>query len=152
MGQPCYKIWIVQLVGLGRIVSLLGTVAWLQECYLFINLNRVKSGDIVILTLGDKKLAYQICMTRVVQPADFQVLQRQPQQDLLTLVTCTPYMINSHRLLVTGRRVPYQPSFQKKITQTIQSENLKQAGILLVIGVALGGQICWFWWRWRRSA
>lgn len=118
---------------------------------LFTNLNRVKSGDIVILTLGDKKLAYQIFMTQVVRPADFQVLQRQPQQDLLTLVTCTPYMINSHRLLVTGRRVPYQSSFQKTITQTIQSENLKQAGILLVIGVALGGQICWFWWRWRRS-
>jgi len=119
---------------------------------LFTNLNRVKSGDIVILTLGDKKLAYQIFMTQVVRPADFQVLQRQPQQDLLTLVTCTPYMINSHRLLVTGRRVPYQPRFQKKMTQTIQSENLKQAGILLAIGMALGGQICWFWWRWRRSA
>ncbi|WP_312399293.1 class C sortase [Leuconostoc lactis] len=119
---------------------------------LFTNLNRVKSGDIVILTLGDKKLAYQIFMTQVVRPADFQVLQRQPQQNLLTLVTCTPYMINSHRLLVTGRRVPYQLRFQKKMTQTIQSENLKQAGILLAIGMALGGQICWFWWRWRRSA
>lgn len=43
---------------------------------LFTNLNRVKSGDIVILTLGDKKLAYQIFMTQVVRPADFQVLQR----------------------------------------------------------------------------
>lgn len=81
---------------------------------LFTNLNRVKLGDIVILTLGDKKLAYQIFMTQVVRPADFQVLQRQPQQDLLTLVTCTPYMINSHRLLVTGRACRISRVFRKK--------------------------------------
>lgn len=118
---------------------------------LFTNLDRVKSGDIVILSVAGKKLAYRIFATQVVRPADFQVIQRQPNQDLLTLVTCTPYMINSHRLLVTGRRVPYQPNFQKKMSQTIESENLKQGGVLLLIGLALCLQIAWFWWRWRQQ-
>lgn len=117
---------------------------------LFTHLDRVQTGDIVILTVQRKKLAYQIFARQVVRPADFQAIQCQPNQDLLTLVTCTPYMVNSHRLLVTGRRVPYQPNYQQKMTQAGQAENAKQAGILLAIGVALGLQIGWFTWRWRR--
>lgn len=118
---------------------------------LFTNLDRVKSGDTVILTVQNQKLAYKIFKTQIVQPTDFQVAQREPNQDLLTLVTCTPYMVNSHRLLVTGKRIPYQHAFQKSVTQTVQSENFKQAGILLIIGLAIVLQVIWFWWSWRHK-
>ncbi|WP_241559456.1 class C sortase [Lacticaseibacillus hulanensis] len=74
---------------------------------LFTNLPRLKNGDKFFIKIGDKTLAYQVYKRQTVEPTQMQALRVQPGKDIVTLMTCTPYMINSHRLLITGKRVPY---------------------------------------------
>lgn len=73
----------------------------------FTDLDRLKKGDIfLIYTLGDT-LAYQIDRIKTVLPDVTDDLSIRQDEDLCTLITCTPYGVNSHRLLVRGRRIPY---------------------------------------------
>ncbi|KRM55397.1 sortase [Lacticaseibacillus sharpeae JCM 1186 = DSM 20505] len=74
---------------------------------LFTNLPRLKNGDKFFIKIGNKTLAYKVYKRQVVEPTNTEVLKIQPGKDIVTLMTCTPYMINSHRLLITGKRVPY---------------------------------------------
>lgn len=77
---------------------------------MFTDLVELKEGDMFYLhTLGDV-LAYQVDEIKVVLPVEMGGLNIQSGQDLCTLVTCTPYGVNSHRLLVRGHRVPYDPA------------------------------------------
>ena len=69
---------------------------------LFTELDRLENGDTFILTVLGEKLAYQVKNIQVVLPDDTSVLTISEGEDLVTLLTCTPYMINTHRLLVTG--------------------------------------------------
>lgn len=74
---------------------------------LFTDLDKVEIGDMFYVhTLGDI-LAYKVIETKVVLPTDIEKLNIRKGKDLTTLITCTPYMINSHRLLVIGERIPY---------------------------------------------
>jgi sortase A len=77
---------------------------------MFTDLVELQEGDMFYLhTLGDI-LAYQVDDIKVVLPVEMGSLNIQPGEDLCTLITCTPYGVNSHRLLVRGHRVPYDPS------------------------------------------
>lgn len=80
----------------------------LAEAELFTNLDKVQKGDLFYLHVLDEILAYQVDQILVVEPDQTEALQVIEGEDLCTLVTCTPIGINSHRLLVRGRRVPYQ--------------------------------------------
>lgn len=76
----------------------------LPSSELFTNIDHLEPGDkFYIHTLG-QTLEYQVCHIAVVEPEDHSLLAIEPGQDLVTLVTCTPYGINSHRLLVRGIR------------------------------------------------
>lgn len=66
-------------------------------------------GDRFYLHVLDEVLAYEIDQIKVVEPSDVSDLQIDREQDYCTLITCTPYGINSHRLLVRGHRVEYTP-------------------------------------------
>ena len=55
----------------------------------------------------NKKMAYEVDSIKVVKPSNTKSLQVQKGKDYVTLVTCTPYGVNSHRLLVRGHRIPY---------------------------------------------
>ena len=77
---------------------------------LFTRLPALKRGDRFFITIGDRKLAYQVFKRQVIEPTATSQLKVVPGQDLVTLMTCTPYMINSQRLLITGRRIPYTPA------------------------------------------
>lgn len=72
---------------------------------LFTNLDMLQKGDIFILNILDQTMTYEIDNIIVVEPEDVKWLQISPGQELCTLVTCTPYGINTHRLLVRGHRV-----------------------------------------------
>ena len=73
---------------------------------MFDNLHKVKLGDtFTVETLG-KRVAYRVDNIIVVKPEDTQHLQPVQGKDYVTLITCTPYGINSHRLLVRGERLP----------------------------------------------
>lgn len=72
---------------------------------MFTDLDQLQEGDCFTLQILDETLTYEVCRIATVLPYETDLLEIQPGQDLVTLVTCTPYGINSHRLLVTGKRV-----------------------------------------------
>lgn len=72
---------------------------------LFSNLDRVAVGDTFTVEVFGEVLTYRVVTTEVVRPEDSRAVLPQPGRDLVTLVTCTPLGINSHRILVTGERI-----------------------------------------------
>lgn len=72
---------------------------------LFNRLDEVEVGDMFYVTVLDDTRAYKVTDINIVLPEDTRLLARVPGKDLCTLITCTPYAVNTHRLLVTGERV-----------------------------------------------
>lgn len=81
----------------------------LNNAKLFTDLTEVKEGDLFFLHTLGKDLAYRVIETEVVLPEETQDLLIRKGKDLVTLITCTPYGVNSHRLFVTGIRTKYTP-------------------------------------------
>ena len=79
----------------------------LAEAVLFTDLDKLQEGDKFYLHIMDEVLAYQVDQVKVVLPEETDDLTIVQGQDYCTLVTCTPYAINTHRMLVRGTRVPY---------------------------------------------
>ena len=79
----------------------------LPSARLFTDLDQMGEGDTFILNILGHKLAYEVDQIKVVLPEEMSDLEIQEGKDLCTLVTCTPYGINTHRLLVRGHRVKY---------------------------------------------
>ena len=77
----------------------------LPSAKLFTDLDKVREGDIFLLHVLDETLTYEVDQIRIVLPHETDELLIQEGKDLCTLVTCTPYGVNSHRLLVRGHRV-----------------------------------------------
>ena len=77
----------------------------LPSARLFTDLDKVMVGDVFMLHVLDETLTYEVDQIRIVEPDETDELLLQEGKDLCTLVTCTPYGVNSHRLLVRGHRV-----------------------------------------------
>ena len=75
---------------------------------MFTNLEQLVPGDVFYLNVLGETLAYQVTEINTVLPYETDLLGIVPGEDLCTLVTCTPYGINTHRLLVRGSRIPYE--------------------------------------------
>lgn len=86
----------------------------LPTAKLFTDLDQVRLGDRFYITVIDQTLAYEVDNIEVVKPEETRSLAIQRGEDLVTLVTCTPYGVNTDRLLVRGTRVPYEPEEEKK--------------------------------------
>ena len=82
----------------------------LSTATMFDNLNQVKKGDAFYVSSLGQTLKYEVVDITVVKPEETDSLRKVPGRDLITLITCTPYGVNSHRLLVTGERVPMDPT------------------------------------------
>ena len=80
----------------------------LPSAKLFTNLDRLTEGDIFLLRVLDEVLTYEVDQTLIVEPQDTASLQIEEGKDYCTLVTCTPYSVNTHRLLVRGHRIENQ--------------------------------------------
>ena len=80
----------------------------LPSAALFTDLDRLSEGDCFLLYILDDVLCYKVDQISVVEPEDTSALAAEDGLDLVTLLTCTPYGVNSHRLLVRGHRVPYE--------------------------------------------
>lgn len=107
----------------------------LNNAKMFTDLPELSLGDeFYIYVLGDV-LAYKIDNITVVEPSDVRALRPQSGKDQMTLITCTPYGINSHRLLVRGERVPYTP---QEIEQRIADTNpvMDRETLLFIFGVS----------------
>lgn len=96
--------------------SVLSGHSGLAEQKMFTDLLQVKEGDVFYLHVLGETLAYQVVSLNTVLPYDTSLLGITPDADLCTLITCTPLAVNTHRLLVTGERIPYESA------QEIQAE------------------------------
>lgn len=81
----------------------------LPTASLFTNLDQIKEGDQFYIRVLDQVLAYEVDQILTVEPNETKDLAIVEGEDYVTLITCTPYGVNSHRLLVRGTRVPYTP-------------------------------------------
>ena len=77
----------------------------LPSAKLFTNLDKLQMGDVFLLRVLDEVLTYEVDQILIVEPQETGALQIEEGQDYCTLVTCTPYGINTHRLLVRGHRI-----------------------------------------------
>lgn len=79
----------------------------LPSSKLFRHLDKLEIGDVFFINTLGEKLAYKVDDIKIVLPHETNWLEIVPDKDYVTLITCEPYMINTHRLLVRGERVPY---------------------------------------------
>lgn len=122
----------------------------LPSAKLFTNLDKLVAGDKFIMRVLDEVLTYEVDQILIVEPTDVSTLMIEAGKDLCTLVTCTPYGINSHRLLVRGHRIENQDEAQaiRVTSDAIQIEPLIVAPavalpmllVLLVILLVSGGK------------
>ena len=92
----------------------------LPTALLFTDLDQLAAGDRFYLHVLEETLAYQVDSVTVVEPTEVSDLLPDESGDYVTLLTCTPYGVNTHRLLVRGRRVPYVPEETPTITTAEQ--------------------------------
>lgn len=85
----------------------------LMTSHMFDRLRELRKGDVFILSSFGRECAYRVDDIRTVLPDRTESLRIRPGKDLATLVTCTPYGINTHRLLVTGHRIPAGEAVRK---------------------------------------
>ena len=104
---------------------------------MFTDLEQLREGDRFYLSVLGETLAYEIDQMLVVEPDDAAALELQPGMDLVTLITCTPYGVNTHRLLVRGKRVPYEPA-QEEVVEAEAAPEPSTWRRQYVKGLALG--------------
>lgn len=110
----------------------------LPSAKLFTDLDQMEVGDIFYINVLDETLAYKVDQILIVLPEETESLAIEEGKDLVTLVTCTPYGVNSHRLLVRGERTEYVPEDDVGDSGVILRNPLEGAGraeSLLMIGL-----------------
>lgn len=110
---------------------------------LFTDLIDLKKGELFYLNVLGEKLAYEIDQIKVVEPSDTNDLVIDREEDYVTLATCTPYGVNSHRLLVRGTRVPYM---EDAVEQPVAKANLYlyvTIILMLVLAIIIIRLIIW---------
>ena len=108
----------------------------LPSASLFTDLDQMKVGDHFLLHVLDETLCYEVDKISVVKPEDTTALAVEDGQDLVTLLTCTPYGVNTERLLVRGHRVPYVEE-EVKEEKTVLSGSSLHTNYLLWVFVGL---------------
>ncbi|MGY0173256.1 class C sortase [Lactococcus petauri] len=106
----------------------------LPDKKIFTDLEKLQKGDMFYINISGKKLAYRIESFKKVLPDNIDDLTIEDNLDQVTLVTCTPYMVNTHRLLVTGVRVPYNEDEARKSQKSIKDY---QTYRMIIFGVLL---------------
>lgn len=115
--------------------SILSAHRGLPSAKLFTNLNKLELGDTFTITIIDKKLTYQIDNIVTVEPTDISNLEIIEGEDYVTLITCTPYGLNTHRLLVRGTRIDNIE--EKKIIITSDALVLDKSIVAIVISIPI---------------
>ena len=104
---------------------------------MFDQLTSLKEGDVFYIEVPGRHLKYQINDIRVVLPNETETLNKVKGKDLATLITCTPYGINTHRLLVTGERVPMDEEAVAAEAAQVKGAVLKPWMIAILVAVAI---------------
>lgn len=110
----------------------------LPSAKLFTDLNLVKEGDVFYLHVLDKVLAYEADLIQTVLPEETESLAITDGEDYVTLITCTPYAVNTHRILVRGHRIPYEEAKEIESTETKASGFANPSKAMLLLCVVIG--------------
>ena len=102
----------------------------LPSARLFTDIVDLKEGDTWTMTILNETVTYEVDQIRIVEPQDLSNLQIEKKKDLATLITCTPYGINTHRLLVRGHRIPNADGDANLTADAIQIEPIYIAPFL----------------------
>ncbi|AWE41459.1 hypothetical protein DDD63_00285 [Actinobaculum sp. 313] len=116
----------------------------LAQATMFTNLDRLKVGDTFTIEIFDEVLTYRIYDKKVVEPTETEALRVEEGRDLVTLVTCTPLGINTHRILVTGERV--YPTPQEDLDAAGKTPEIPRFpwwAVALLVGFVLIGVYIW---------
>lgn len=111
---------------------------------LFSDLDQLQSGDVFYIHVLGEVLAYQVFDINTVLPHKTELLQIQTGKDLSTLVTCTPFAVNTHRLLVTGERIPYEEAeeiVEEQITHEKPAQSTWEKQYLQGVWIGIGAAI-----------
>lgn len=125
--------------------AVLSAHSGMASAKLFSDIDRLVEGDTFYIHVLGEVLAYEVDRIATVLPSDTSLLQIEDGQDLVTLVTCTPFGVNTHRLLVRGHRVPYVPELAaegdkaQKVASSWTQHYLMGLGIGLGVLAAAGG-------------
>lgn len=102
---------------------------------LFTDLDKIVKGDIFYVKILNETLAYEVDQILTVLPEQTDALQIEKGKDYVTLVTCTPYAVNTHRLLIRGTRIPYEEAVLK--TPDIIDDSIKIPFEVKVLGIGI---------------
>ncbi|MEY8209941.1 class C sortase [Corynebacterium sp. MNWGS58] len=116
------------------------------------NLIDMKEGDAIYVNTFGQKMKYQVTSTEVVLPHETESLAQQPDKDLITLITCTPYGVNSHRLLVHAERVPLDPEDDSAFNQKNAILQWWMWALLIVALLAIAFLLHWIRKERRKAA
>lgn len=108
----------------------------LPTATMFRDLDKLEVGDLFFIVVLDEVLAYKVESTQIVDPSETNWLAIDKDKNQATLLTCHPYMINSHRLLVNGIQVPYEPEKDKEIKNYTYLYVIGAVGIVVLIVLA----------------
>ena len=108
----------------------------LPSAKLFTDLDQMEVGDQFYIKVLGETLAYEVHEVETVLPTETESLAIQAGEDLVTLITCTPYGINSHRLLVHAHRIPYVPEMEDEIDSVGGFINIPLPYLALLIALA----------------
>ena len=115
----------------------------LPSAKLFTNLDQLAEGDLFVIRTLDEVLTYEVDRILIVLPSELQALAAEEGKDLCTLVTCTPYGVNSHRMLVRGHRVDNQSEAVRLTADAIRIDPLLVAPIAAIpLLLALSAAAC----------
>ena len=105
---------------------------------LFSDIDQLAEGDPFYIHVLGEVLAYQVDNIATVLPTDTSLLQIEDGKDLVTLVTCTPFGVNTHRLLVRGHRVPYASEQEAEVAETQKAVSSWTRHYLTGLGIGFG--------------
>lgn len=136
--------------------AVLSAHSGMASAKLFSDIDQLVKGDVFYIHALGEVLAYEVDQIATVLPSDTSLLQIEDGQDLVTLVTCTPFGVNTHRLLARGHRVPYVPELVVENGKTPKAASSWTQRYLTGLGIGLGvlaaaGGGCVFVRRQRRG-
>lgn len=116
----------------------------LADATMFTNLNRVKEGDVFSVSVLGEVFSYRVFEILTVAPEDTEEIRAVPGRDLMTLITCTPLGVNTHRILVTGERIDPAPA--AAIDALGADPEIPGFPWWIPLGVAgIGAVAVWYW-------
>ena len=124
--------------------SILTAHTGLINARMFTDLIQLTYGDIFVVTVATNRIKFEVDQIDTVYPHEIDVLQTYADRDLITLVTCTPYGLNTYRLLVRGTRIPYDEEMLETIEVIADELNVRHLAVIgIVVFVTLVSSFRW---------